>query len=47
MAGIFVLFLAEKHWKHGIVLARIAGIALIVLGAAVIARPALLALISQ
>jgi hypothetical protein len=47
MAGIFVLFLAEKHWKHGIALARIAGIALIVLGVAVIARPALLALISQ
>jgi len=47
MAGIFVLFFVEKHWKHGIVLAKTAGIALIMLGAAVIARPALLALISQ
>ena len=47
MAGIFVLFFVEKHWKHGIVLAKTAGIALIMLGAAIIARPALLALISQ
>jgi predicted metal-binding membrane protein len=47
MAGIFVLFFVEKHWTHGIVLAKIAGIALVMLGAAVIARPALLALISQ
>ena len=47
MASIFVLFFVEKHWKHGIVLAKIAGGALMALGAAVIARPAVLALISQ
>jgi len=47
MSGMFVLFFAEKHWKHGIVLARITGAALVLLGVAVIARPALLALISQ
>jgi predicted metal-binding membrane protein len=46
-ASIFVLFFVEKHWKHGIVLAKIAGGALMALGAAVIARPAVLALISQ
>ena len=47
MSGMFVLFFAEKHWKHGIVLARITGVALVLLGVAVIASPALLALISQ
>ena len=47
MVGIFVLFFVEKHWTHGIVLAKTAGIALMTLGAAVIARPAVLALISQ
>ena len=47
MAGIFALFFVEKHWKHGIVLAKVAGIALATLGASVIAWPALLALISQ
>ena len=47
MAAIFVLFFVEKQWKHGIVLAKIAGAALVALGAAVVARPALLALISQ
>lgn len=47
MVGIFLLFLAEKHWKHGLVLAKIAGTALITLGAAIVAWPAMLALISQ
>jgi len=47
MASIFVLFFVEKHWKHGIVLAKIAGGALMALGGAVIASPAVLALISQ
>ena len=47
MAGIFLLFFAEKHWKHGLVLAKFAGIALIALGAAIVAWPAVLAMISQ
>jgi hypothetical protein len=42
-----VLFFVEKHWKRGIALAKIAGAALMLLGVALIARPALLALISQ
>ena len=25
MAGIVVLFFVEKHWKHGLALAKIAG----------------------
>ena len=47
MSGIFVLFFLEKHSEHGIVLAKIAGSALMALGAAVIVWPALLALISK
>jgi predicted metal-binding membrane protein len=47
MAGIFVLVLVEKHWKHGIVLAKTAGTMLMTLGVTVIAWPALLMLISQ
>jgi predicted metal-binding membrane protein len=46
MAGIFALIVVEKHWKHGLAVAKIAGAALIVLGAAVIAQPGLLAAIS-
>jgi predicted metal-binding membrane protein len=46
MTGIFILFFIEKSWKHGLTLARIAGAALMVLGACVIAWPALLSLIS-
>ena len=47
MTGIFVLFFLEKHWMRGIVLAKIAGSALMAVGAAVIGWPALLALISN
>jgi predicted metal-binding membrane protein len=47
MAGIFVLVFVEKHWTHGIALARVAGAALMFLGVAVMAWPALLAVISQ
>ena len=46
MAGIFAVFFVEKSWKHGLIVAKIAGLALMVLGAAVIAHPALLASIS-
>jgi predicted metal-binding membrane protein len=47
MAGLFVLFFLEKHWKHGIVLAKVAGSALMILGVTVMASPAVLALISE
>ena len=46
MAGIFALIVVEKYWKHGLAVAKIAGAALIVMGAAVIAQPGLLAAIS-
>ena len=46
MAGIFALIVVEKNWKHGLLAAKVAGLSLIVLGAAVIARPGLLAAIS-
>jgi predicted metal-binding membrane protein len=47
MTGIFVLFFLEKHWQHGIVLAKVAGSALVAIGVAVIGWPAVLALISK
>jgi predicted metal-binding membrane protein len=47
MAGIFALIFIERSWKRGLVLAKMAGIGLLLLGAMVIARPALLALISS
>jgi predicted metal-binding membrane protein len=46
MIGIFVLFFIEKSWRHGLTLAKAAGSALMLLGAAVMAWPALLAMIS-
>jgi len=46
MVGIFALFLLEKSWKRGLVAARVAGAALMILAIAVVARPALLATIS-
>ena len=46
MVGIFAIFVVEKSWRHGLVVAKIAGALLIVLGGAVIAHPALLASIS-
>ena len=46
MVGIFAIFVVEKSWRRGLVVAKIAGVLLIVLGSAVIARPALLASIS-
>ena len=47
MAGIFALFFIEKSWRHGLVLAKIAGVLLMVLGISVVARPAMLAWISS
>lgn len=46
MAGIFALVVIEKNWRHGLVVAKSAGVALMVLGAAVIAYPPLLPSIS-
>jgi predicted metal-binding membrane protein len=42
MAGLSVIFLAEKNWRHGVGLTRVVGIGLIVLGFAVLVYPDLL-----
>jgi predicted metal-binding membrane protein len=42
MAGIAVVFLAEKNWRHGVGLTQIVGVGVVVLGLIVIAHPALL-----
>jgi predicted metal-binding membrane protein len=47
MAILLVLFLVEKNWKHGRAVANVAGIALMALGAALLAYPPLLAGISN
>ena len=46
MAGLFALIYVEKTWRYGLALARIAGLALIALGVAIVASPALLELVS-
>ena len=47
MAVIFALFFVERHWRRGLVAAKGAGAALVLLGIAVIVHPSLLALVSQ
>ena len=47
MALMVILFFAEKHWKHGLTLAKVAGTALVALGIAVAAFPGVLGLISN
>jgi predicted metal-binding membrane protein len=42
MAGIAVVFLAEKNWKHGPALSKVAGVAVACFGVLVIIHPALL-----
>lgn len=46
MIGLSLLFLAEKNWRGGLVVGRVAGVALMVLGAAVVVSPDLLHAIS-
>jgi len=46
MAGIALIFLAEKNWKHAVGLTKFVGAALIVLGIAVVVRPGILPNIS-
>lgn len=47
MGLVFAILMIEKHWRRGIVVARIVGGALIALGYAIIFKPLLLALISR
>jgi predicted metal-binding membrane protein len=42
MAGIALVFLAEKNWKHAVGLTKVVGSVLIVLGIAVIVAPGIL-----
>lgn len=42
MAAIAAVFLAEKHWRHGAALTRVAGVGLVALGLAVLLDPGLL-----
>ena len=42
MAGIAAVFIAEKNWRHGPGLSKVAGVAVICLGIAVLVHPALL-----
>ena len=46
MAALFVIVLVERNWKHGLMLSRVVGAALIVLGVVVIAKPAILFMMS-
>jgi predicted metal-binding membrane protein len=46
MVGIFLVFLAEKSWRHGLMLAKVAGAALVILGVVVIIEPSILSVIS-
>jgi len=46
MAGIALIFLAEKNWKHAVGLTKLIGTALIALGIAVIVSPGILPNIS-
>jgi predicted metal-binding membrane protein len=46
MVAIFLIVLVERNWKHGLAVARAAGAALIVLGIAMAAWPAVLFIVS-
>ena len=46
MAAIFALIFAERSWKHGLVLAKTAGVGLMFLGVLIIVRPGLLPIVS-
>lgn len=46
MAAISVVFLVEKHSRHGLLLARVAGAAVILVGVAVLAHPSVLTTIA-
>jgi predicted metal-binding membrane protein len=46
MAALALVFLGEKNWRHGVALSRPSGSLTALLGAAIIARPELLAIVS-
>ena len=47
MAVIAAVFLAEKNWKHGVALTKIAGTAVLILGLAALVHPALLSSVTS
>jgi predicted metal-binding membrane protein len=47
MAAIALVFLAEKNWRHGVLVTRVAGGAVAALGVAVAAMPSLLSAVSR
>jgi predicted metal-binding membrane protein len=46
MAGIAIVFLAEKNWKHGVGLTKLIGSGLVALGIAIIVSPGILPTVS-
>ena len=46
MVAMFLIVLVERNWKHGLAVARAAGVVLIVLGIAMAAWPAVLFVVS-
>ncbi|HEX6136291.1 MAG TPA: DUF2182 domain-containing protein [Casimicrobiaceae bacterium] len=47
MTALFLLVLIERAWRHGPVVGKLAGAALVLLGGAILARPALLFLVAS
>ena len=47
MAGIAVVFLAEKNWRHGVAMAYLVGAAVALLGIAIVAHPAWLSSVAH
>ena len=46
MVALFLIVLVERNWKHGLAVSRAAGAALIALGIAMAAWPAVLFVVS-
>jgi predicted metal-binding membrane protein len=44
MAGLSLIFLLEKNWKHGVMVSRVAGTAVALFGVAVLIQPQVLGL---
>jgi predicted metal-binding membrane protein len=47
MAALAIVFLAEKNWKHGVVLTKLVGAATVALGLAVLVHPEILSSVAS
>ena len=47
MAGIAIVFLAEKNWRHGVGLTYVVGVAVTGLGIAILIHPSLLTTVAH